>query len=309
MRGRIRFTYSRDWHRPNRSATAGSFYFYRHRRFNGEEKNPAKLQQQPYTEAMHVPSSRPWNSKFARHKHDHYAYKRSMKTEVSNRRRKTTRSMYTVIYSVHICTIFDSEASRSTCLYWKLLHSKRGCINAETLLWIDKNWIEEKRRALFSLRILLYLFRLNSRETRFGIVITLQRKFPYRSCTSEGTKIRSTGEVGWEQAYIKSEGDRRWFMGADALVVWHSVYRGRRWSKRWRILATDSSKWRSLHSARSTTLCFSLAEIKLCLSPISRNSIEINIFFPNVVKTKDYSKRSRKNRSEEGEKRKNIYSV
>lgn len=60
---------------------------------------------------------------------------------------------------------------------------------------------------------------------------------------------------------------------------------------------------------RSTTLCFSLAEIKLCLSPISRNSIEINIFFPNVVKTKDYSKRSRKNRSEEGEKRKNIYSV
>lgn len=182
MRGRIRFTYSRDWHRPNRSATAGSFYFYRHRRFNGEEKNPAKLQQQPYIEAMHVPSSRPWNSKFARHKHDHYAYKRSMKTEVSNRRRKTTRSMYTVIYSVHICTIFDSEALRSTCLYWKLLHSKRGCINAETLLWIDKNWIEEKRRALFSLRILLYLFRLNSRETRFGIVITLQRKFPYRSC-------------------------------------------------------------------------------------------------------------------------------
>lgn len=216
--------------------------------FNGEEKNPAKLQQQPYIEAMHVPSSRPWNSKFARHKHDHYAYKRSMKTEVSNRRRKTTRSMYTVIYSVHICTIFDSEASRSTCLYWKLLHSKRGCINAETLLWIDKNWIEEKRRALFSLRILLYLFRLNSRETRFGIVITLQRKFPYRSCTSEGTKIRSTGEAGWEQAYIKSEGDRRWFMGADALVVWHSVYRGRRWSKRWRVLATDSSKWRSLHS-------------------------------------------------------------
>lgn len=59
MRGRIRFTYSRDWHRPNRSATAGSFYFYRHRRFNGEEKNPAKLQQQPYIEAMHVPSSRP----------------------------------------------------------------------------------------------------------------------------------------------------------------------------------------------------------------------------------------------------------
>lgn len=206
------------------------------------------MQQQPYIEAMHVPSSRPWNSKFARHKHDHYAYKRSMKTEVSNRRRKTTRSMYTVIYSLHICTIFDSEASRSTCLYWKLLHSKRGCINAETLLWIDKNWIEEKRRALFSLRILLYLFRLNSRETRFGIVITLQRKFPYRSCTSEGTKIRSTGEAGWEQAYIKSEGDRRWFMGADALVVWHSVYRGRRWSKRWRVLATDSSKWRSLHS-------------------------------------------------------------
>lgn len=39
-------------------------------------------------------------------------------------------------------------------------------------------------------------------------------------------------------------------MGADALVVWHSVYRGRRWSKRWRVLATDSSKWRSLDSAR-----------------------------------------------------------
>lgn len=132
--------------------------------------------------------------------------------------------------------------------YYIRNYYKRGCINAETLLWIDKNWIEEKRRALFSLRILLYLFRLNSRETRFGIVITLQRKFPYRSYTSEGTKIRSTGEAGWEQAYIKSEGDRRWFMGADALVVWHSVYRGRRWSKRWRVLATDSSKWRSLHS-------------------------------------------------------------
>lgn len=69
-----------------------------------KKKKPAKLQQQPtYIEAMHVPSSRPWNSKFARHKHDHYAYKRSMQIEVSNRCRKATRSMYTVIYySAHI---------------------------------------------------------------------------------------------------------------------------------------------------------------------------------------------------------------
>lgn len=63
-------------------------------------------------------------------------------------------------------------------------------------------------------------------------------------------------------------------MGADALVVWHSVYRGgRRWSKRRRVLATDSTEWRSPDSAIRLALCFSWGEI-------TANPMEINLFSP-----------------------------
>lgn len=65
MRGRILatdpFTYSpsRDWHRPNRSATAGSFYFYRHRRFNGEEEEEKKTRETATTANIYRGNARP----------------------------------------------------------------------------------------------------------------------------------------------------------------------------------------------------------------------------------------------------------
>lgn len=143
------------------------------------KKKPAKLQQQPYIEAMHVPSSRPWNSKFVRHKHDHYAYKRSMQIEVSNRCRKATRLMYMMIYSVHIpFSITKHHVQR---VYIGNYYIRSEVIHDElTLLWIvgRQKRIEEKRFII----IIIISFRLNSREMRFRIVITLQRKFPYRSC-------------------------------------------------------------------------------------------------------------------------------
>lgn len=111
-----------------------------------KKKKPAKLQQQPYIEAMHVPSSRPWNSKFVRHKHDHYAYKRSMQIEVSNRCRKATRLMYMMIYSVHIpFSITKHHVQR---VYIGNYYIRSEVIHDElTLLWIvgRQKKIEEKR--------------------------------------------------------------------------------------------------------------------------------------------------------------------
>lgn len=50
---------SRDWHRPNRSATAGSFYFYRHRRFNGEEEEEKKTRETATTANIYRGNARP----------------------------------------------------------------------------------------------------------------------------------------------------------------------------------------------------------------------------------------------------------
>lgn len=109
-----RTRYFRDWHRPNRSAAAKSFYFYRRHRFarwekprvaayrgncSGEEHARQISRQCTSRRVLEIPNSPAISAR----SHDHYAYKRSMQIRLSNRGRKATRSTYTAWFIACAC--------------------------------------------------------------------------------------------------------------------------------------------------------------------------------------------------------------